>query len=113
MLHADSKMGSGGDGNLTTLQEVVSRIVQGVTSSNFSLVGTSLTSFGCIIAPKESLCMLCTDIAFQDISIFLTLLRLEGVGEVNNCLGGNGDQILHMQGGLREQLCRVWLSSRG
>lgn len=49
VLHTDSKMGSRGDGNLTPLQEVFSRIVQNVTSDNFSVVGTSLTPFGALL----------------------------------------------------------------
>lgn len=119
VLHIDSKMGSRGDGN-TTLKEVF-RIAQDVTSDNFSVVGTSLTPFGCIIANsvlifhRRNHCAysVSMDTAFQGFSVFPTLLRLEGIGEVNNCSGSNGDRILHIQGGLSEQLCRAWLPSRG
>lgn len=50
VLHTDSKTGSRGYGNLTDFQEAFPRIAQDVTSANFSVVGTSLTPFGCIIA---------------------------------------------------------------
>lgn len=51
--------------------------------------------------------------AFRGLSRFPTLFRLEGVGDVNHYLGGNGDRILGIQGGLSKQLGRAWLPSRG
>lgn len=54
VLHSDRKRGSRVGGNLTTLQEVFSRIVQDVTSDNFSMGGTSLTPFECTIAKSST-----------------------------------------------------------
>lgn len=121
VLHTDIKMGSKGDGNLAVLQEVFSRTVQDVTSVNFSVVGTLLTPFGCIVAISVLIlrrrnlcaCSASTDIAFQGFSGFPTLLRLEGVGEVKDCLGSSGDRILHIQGESSKQLSRAWLPTRG